>query len=114
MMGMAIRLSKRLDVTMSHRILRGLLWLSLLLCTSRVDFDGQKCSYRYDAASDELRIFQVYERIYASSQKGKLHETEQKQFAAFMEEKELCGYQTVTVSNVSALLDIANQAQTSQ
>ena len=46
---------------MSKNGLRGLLWLSMLLFTSCVDFDGQQCSFRYDAASDQMRIFQVYE-----------------------------------------------------
>ena len=40
------------------------LLLAPLLFTSCIQFDGQNASYRHDVERDELRIFQVYERIH--------------------------------------------------
>ncbi|MCA9068692.1 MAG: hypothetical protein KDA84_07205, partial [Planctomycetaceae bacterium] len=161
-----------------HRLDRLAVLLTLpLLLTSCIDFDGQTLSFHYDRPNDELRIFQVYERIYADTGKdGKLTNRELEQLASLTDnqttfffdnwllvysdktsrnrvaeiekqlatgdaaqvpqlkaeldvhkallasvhvtngqfflndEKELCAYQTVTVSNVSRLIELANRA----
>ena len=134
--------------------------------TSCVRFDGQSMTYRYDSEKDELRIFQIYERISAEGNDGKITNVEKTQlgdvvlgqhtffFATWItdydhkrvkesiaaakkkgddarvielmellvssvritngqfylnENKELCAYQEVTISNVSQLVARGNQ-----
>ncbi len=54
--------------------------LSLSL-TSCIEFERQSMTYHYDSDKDELRIFQVYEGIYARGDEGKLTEKEKNQLA---------------------------------
>ena len=62
--------------------LRLLLSVCLLgLGTSCIEFDGQTTTFRYDAEQDELRIFQVYQRIHADGEQGRLTDAERKQLA---------------------------------
>jgi hypothetical protein len=159
------------------RLRFGLLFAVILLCTSCVDFDSQTLSFRYEKDKDELRVFQLYERIHADGSKGKLSDKEKKQLAKILngqvsyffnnwiiaytpemiddaigsltkaqgktaddeaeiknvraaiaffkdlkasvkvvngqfflnDKQELCGYQTITVSNVSRLIKTANE-----
>ncbi len=139
----------------------------LLTCTSCVEFDGQKISYRYDADRDELRIFNVYERVFAEGDRdGWLTRQERQQLmrvlydrevfffdnnlsiskgeirreiedrhgrqtnqppsletlrllqenvhveqgeAYLNEDRDLCFYQTIVISNVSKLVDAVNR-----
>jgi hypothetical protein len=64
--------------TMKRAIVMVLVMLTVSL-TSCVRFDKQTLTYRYDAEKDELRIFQVYERISAQGQDGKLTDVEKKE-----------------------------------
>lgn len=146
-----------------------------LLFTSCINFEGQTVSYRYDSKQDQLRVFQVYERIYAEGDGGRLTKREMQQLASLTDnqttfvfdnwlgvyndkesrervaeiksmpvaadaaqaallnaelevhkallasvhvtngqfflndKKELCAYQTVTISNVSQLIEAANR-----
>lgn len=66
------------------RCLAALLVLPLLL-TSCINFDGQTVSYRYDRDKDQLRIFQVDERIYAEGKRGRLTDRERQQIASLID-----------------------------
>jgi hypothetical protein len=56
-------------------IVRGMAVVAAALALgSCIDFEGQNLSYRYDQASDTLRIFIVYEAIFTSGAEGKAAE----------------------------------------
>lgn len=56
-----------------------------LLFASCLNFDGQTLSYRYDPDEGQLRVFQVYERIYAEGKEGKLTKKEMQELASLTE-----------------------------
>ena len=60
----------------SARIASLLLAVLAVLMTSCVDFDGQTLTYRHDRKSDQLLIFQVYERIHVSGKEPEFTEKE--------------------------------------
>jgi hypothetical protein len=61
---------------MKSRITQLLAVLSLLWLTGCLEFEDQTLTYRYDAKTDTLRIFQDYHGIYGAKDKSQLEEEE--------------------------------------
>ncbi|MBC8002947.1 MAG: hypothetical protein H7X97_10205 [Opitutaceae bacterium] len=61
---------------MKSRIIQLLAVLSLLWLTGCLEFEDQTVTYRYDAKTDTLRIFQDYHGIYGGKDKTQLEEEE--------------------------------------
>ena len=61
---------------MKSRVIQLLTALSLLWLAGCLEFEDQTLTYRYDAKTDTLRIFQDYHGIYGAKDKSQLEEEE--------------------------------------
>ena len=73
---LVIAICLRKGALMKSRIIQLLAVLSLLWLTGCLEFEDQTLTYRYDAKTDTLRIFQDYHGIYGAKDKSQLEDEE--------------------------------------